>query len=215
MTLTPGLRKLALWAHVGSSVGWLGAAGAYLALAVAAVTSRDARILRAAYLAIEPIAWFALVPLALASLLTGLVSSLGTTWGLFRHYWVLFKLLLTVVATAILLMNMSTVSFLAGAAAGTETVGPGGLRGQILHAGGGVLVLLVAMTLGLYKPRGITPYGQRMQDRSAGGESSEDAATRGTPRWVKVFAAILAAVVLAIGVRLVAGHLAGHGPPGH
>lgn len=215
MTLTPGLRKLALWAHVGSSVGWLGAAGAYLALAVGAVASRDSQSIRAAYLAIEPIAWLALVPLALASLLTGLVASLGTTWGLFRHYWVLFKLLLTVGATAVLLVNMSTVSYLASEAARTETLGPGGLRGQILHAGAGVLVLLVAMTLGLYKPRGITPYGRRVLDRLAGDASSEGPATSGTPRWVKVLGAIVAVLVMVLALRLVAGHLAGHGPGAH
>jgi hypothetical protein len=31
MTMTPGLRKFALTTHVTSSVGWLGAVGAFLA----------------------------------------------------------------------------------------------------------------------------------------------------------------------------------------
>ena len=50
--------------------------------------------MRATYLVMEPAAWVVLVPLAFASLLTGLVQSLSTTWGLARHYWVLFKLLI-------------------------------------------------------------------------------------------------------------------------
>src|SRR5215208_6576209 len=112
--MAPRLRKVALTAHVVSSVGWLGAAVAYLALAVAAATSDDAQMVRAAYLALEPTAWFAIVPLAFASLLTGLVQALGTPWGLFRHYWVLMKLLLTIVATSVLLLHMGTVSSLAG-----------------------------------------------------------------------------------------------------
>ncbi|MGH8933676.1 MAG: hypothetical protein ACRDZO_24355 [Egibacteraceae bacterium] len=90
MTMTPRLRKFALTAHATSSVGWLGAVVVFLALAVVGLTSQDAQTVRGAYLVMEPAAWFVL-PLAIASLLTGLVSSLGTTWGLFRHYWVLFK----------------------------------------------------------------------------------------------------------------------------
>ena len=119
MTMTPGLRKFALTAHVTSSVGWLGAVAGFLALAVAGLTSQDAQTVRAAYLAMELTGWFVIVPLSLASLLTGLVQSLGTKWGLFRHYWVLVKLLLTIFATIVLLLHMQTVSYLAGVAAET------------------------------------------------------------------------------------------------
>ena len=98
MTMTPRLRKLALTAHVTSSVGWLGAVAGFLAVAVVGLTSRDAQTVRGAYLVMEPAAWFVLVPFAFASLVSGLVQSLGTTWGLFRHYWVLFKLLINAVA---------------------------------------------------------------------------------------------------------------------
>ena len=92
MTMTPRLRKLALTVHVTSSVGWLGAVMAFLALAIVGLASQNTQTVRAVYLAAVPITWYVLVPLAVASLLTGLTSSLGTPWGLFRHYWVLFKL---------------------------------------------------------------------------------------------------------------------------
>lgn len=161
--MTSGFRKLALTAHVICSVGWLGAVVAYLALVVAALSSQQAQAVRAAWIAMESIGWFAIVPLAIASLSTGLVQSLGTTWGLFRHYWVLFKLVLTVVATAVLLGHMPTVSFLAGVAAETDRASAGGFGGELLHAGGGLLVLLVTTILGVYKPRGLTPYGWRKQ----------------------------------------------------
>ena len=164
MTMRPSLRRFALTAHVVSSIGWLGTAFAYLGLVVAALASEDAELVRAAYLAMEPITWFAIVPLAIASLVTGLVQSLGTSWGLFRHYWVLFKLLLTVLATIVLLANTRTVSFLADTAAEMRTVDPAGLDGQLLHTGGGLVVLLVTSVLGVYKPRGMTAYGRRKQD---------------------------------------------------
>src|SRR5437762_3503112 len=100
--MTPSLRKLVLTAHVTFSVGWLGAVAAFLVLAIAGLTNQDTQIVRSAYLAMELTARFVVVPLAFASLLSGLVQSLGTPWGLVRHYWVLVKLLLTTFATIIL-----------------------------------------------------------------------------------------------------------------
>ena len=164
MALTPRLRKLALTAHVASSVGWLGAVAAFLALAVVGWTSQDAPTARGSYLVMEPAARFVLVPLAVASLLTGLVSSLGTPWGLVRHYWVLFKLLINVFATVVLLTYMETFRLMADVAAD-----PGADLGAVrnpspaLHAGAALLLLLVATTLAVYKPRGVTPYGRRKQ----------------------------------------------------
>ncbi len=167
MAMTPGLRKFALTAHVVSSVGWLGAVAVFLALGVVGLTSQDAQVVRAVYLAMESAGWSILIPLALASLLTGLVQSLGTKWGLFRHYWVLVKLLINVAAVIVLLMYTQTLSYLAGVAAQT-TSSSGDLSGlrnpsPVLHAGLGLLLLLVAATLSVYKPRGMTRYGQRKQ----------------------------------------------------
>src|ERR687887_1689325 len=110
MTMPRGLRKFMLAVHLTASVGWIGAVVAYLALGIAAVTSQDAQTVRAAWIAMEMTGWFVIVPLAVAALLTGLVMSLGTPWGLFRHYWVLISLALTVLCTVVLLLHMPTVS---------------------------------------------------------------------------------------------------------
>jgi DMSO/TMAO reductase YedYZ heme-binding membrane subunit len=88
MIMPPRLRKFALAAHFTRAVGWIGAVAGYIALDVAAATSQDPNTLRAAYLAMELIAWYVIVPLAFASLLSGLIMSLGTRWGLLRYYWV-------------------------------------------------------------------------------------------------------------------------------
>ncbi|MQA92394.1 MAG: DUF2269 domain-containing protein [Gemmatimonas sp.] len=164
MILPPGLRKFALTAHLTSSVGWIGAAVAYLALGVSAVTSQDAQTVRAAWIAMELTGWFAIVPLALAALLTGIVISLGTPWGLFRHYWVLFTLVLTILSTIVLLLHMPTVSSLAEVAREADGAALGGLGGDLLHAGGGLLVLLAITVLNVYKPRGMTRYGWRKEE---------------------------------------------------
>ena len=68
--MRPGVRKLALTVHIATTVGWLGAVVAFLGLAIVGLTSGDAQTVRGAYLVMEPITWFVLVPLALASLLT-------------------------------------------------------------------------------------------------------------------------------------------------
>ena len=161
--MPPRLRKFALSAHLTFSVGWIGALLAYLALGVGAVTSQDVQTVRAAWTAMELVGWYVIVPLALASLLTGLVMALGTKWGLFRHYWVLISFALTVFATVVLLLHIPTVSSMADLAQEAEGAGLEDLGGDLLHPGIGLVVLLVIQVLNLYKPPGMTRYGWRKQ----------------------------------------------------
>jgi hypothetical protein len=164
MTMTIGVRKFALTAHVTSSVGLLGSIAAFLALAVAGVTSQDVPTVRAAYLAMELIARSVIVPLAFASLLTGLIQSLGTPWGLFRYYWVVVKLLLTVFAAGVLLVKMELIDYAARLAA-EMSLSRTDLRAAgiqlAVHAAGGLLLLLVPAVLSVYKPPGLTRYRRR------------------------------------------------------
>jgi uncharacterized membrane protein len=165
MTMTPSLRKFALTAHITFSVGWIGAVAAYLALDMTVATSQDAQMLRAAYLTMALITRYVIVPLALASLLTGIVISLLTSWGLFRHYWVLISLLLTIIATIVLLSETQQISRMADIAADPTTSGDElrALPNTLVHSVGGTLVLLLITVLNVYKPRGLTPYGWRKQ----------------------------------------------------
>ena len=164
MTMAPGLRRFVLTTHVTASVGWLGAVACFLALGIVGLTSQDPGTVRGAYLVMEPAARYFLVPVAFASLLTGLVQSLGTTWGLFRHYWVVFKLVINVFANAVLLIYMETVRGMAAVAAdpGADL---GAVRNPspVLHAVLALVLLLVATVLAVYKPRGMTAHGQRKQ----------------------------------------------------
>lgn len=160
--MRPRLRKVVLFAHVTSSVGWLGAVVAFLALAVAGLVGPDPGAVRAAYIAMELIAWAVLVPFSVASLVTGLVQAMGTAWGLVRHYWVLVKLLITVVATVVLLTYVPTLGALARIA-----VDPGRdelLRSPspVLHAGAALVLLLLATVLSVVKPAGRTGFGRRV-----------------------------------------------------
>jgi hypothetical protein len=169
MIMRPSVRKFALTVHVASSVGWLGAVAAVLALSVIGLTSRDPQTVRGAYLVMEPAAWFLLVPLAFASLLTGLVQALGTVWGLFRHYWVLFKLLINLFATGVLLLYTETFSVMADVAADPSTdLDLVRSSSPFLHGVAALALLLAATVLAVYKPRGLTPYGRRTQIKQRG-----------------------------------------------
>lgn len=162
MSMGPRLRRFSLTVHVATSVGWLGAIAAYLVLNAVALGGRDVAVVRAAYLMMAPVAWYAITPLALASLVTGIVQSLGTPWGLFRHYWVLISLAITALATLVLLLHLPDVDRFAELAADPGT-DPTALGGDLVHAVGGLLVLLVPLVLNIYKPRGLTRHGQRKQ----------------------------------------------------
>jgi uncharacterized membrane protein len=163
MTLPPRIRKLALATHLTCSVGWLGAVVAYLVLDLTVVTSRDPQLVRAAWIAMGLIVSWAILPFAVASLLTGLVMAVGTTWGLFRHWWVLISLLLTIFATLVLWSEAGPIGRIAEIAADPTTSGDDllALPSTLLHSVGGLLVLLVIQVMNVYKPQGLTPYGWR------------------------------------------------------
>jgi hypothetical protein len=237
MMITPALRRVALTTHMTCSVGWVGAVLAFLALAIIGVTSDDEMKVRGAYLLMAPAAWFVLVPLAHASLLSGIALSLGTTWGLLRHYWVVLKLGITVFATVILLIYMGTFRQMAGVAA-DPVLDLAVVRNAspIVHAILALILLFGATVLGVYKPFGMTVYGKRKQadqrqrlpifqheapSREAqplaispsqpGAIPVKPVRATKTPTWVYV------SWIVAIGVLVlfVALHLTGHVPSGH
>lgn len=159
--MNPWLRKLSLTMHVVVSVGWLGAVGAFLALAVTSL-SKDAQLARAAYLGMEVVGRAALLPLSAAALVSGIVQSLGTKWGLFRHYWVIAKLALTTFAAAALVVHQSTAiseaAWLA-AASGSSLTNNAHLQQlgvQLVADSSVAIVLLLGITaIAFYKPWGL------------------------------------------------------------
>jgi hypothetical protein len=174
MVMRPRTRKLALTAHVTSSVGWLGAVACFVALSTIPLVHDDVLVVRAAYLAMEAAAWYVLVPLSIASLATGLLQSLGTPWGLFRHYWVIAKLTINVFATVVLVLYTETLGYFADEAR-AQTAGSGDLGvlrnpSPLLHAGAALLLLVIATGLSIYKPKGMTRHGQRRPRRAGSAE---------------------------------------------
>lgn len=192
--MTPRVRKLALTSHVTFSVGWLGAVLAYLVVAIAGLTSLDPQLVKGTYVTMQLMAWFVIVPCAIAALVSGLVQSLGTEWGLFRHYWIVAKLALTTLGTVILLLHAPRVTEMATRAA-EAALAAGDHRQQrialVVHAAGGLAMLLGATVLSIFKPWGKTAHG------------------KGEPGARKRY--LLIGVALALGI-VIALHIAGGAP---
>ena len=167
MTFSNTMRKFVLLAHVTTSVGLLGAVACFLLLSIFGIVSSNVQLVQASYLLLMPLTSYLILPLVVASLLIGIISSLGTPWGLVRYYWVAAKLLLTAVTLIVLLLQMKAIAELSAiAAARMVTDMDMGLRlRMIIHAGGGLGVLLLIMIFSLWKPKGITPFGQRQSSQ--------------------------------------------------
>ncbi len=213
--MTPALRKLTITAHVTFSVGWLGAVAAFLALSIAGLTTQDAEVVRGVYLSMNLISRFVIIPVCFAALATGLLQALGTPWGLFRYYWILLKFGLAIFATFALLVHQFGVvaevaKRVSGAAAETLfSLDFGPLKTELVRAPSlAILLLLVAASLGVYKPWGLTRYGRRKQQERLKVEQQSDNAT---PLGVKIFYAVIGVLALVVVVL----HLTGHGFGGH
>lgn len=210
--------------HIITSVGWLGAVATFLVLSIAGLTSHDGEVIRGAYLSMNLMGLYVIVPLSVAALLTGLVQSLGTSWGLFRYYWVLTKFVLTIGATVLLMMHQfSAVATVARRVAGTAA----GMFAEVAQLGAqllseasfGLLALIAITTLSVYKPWGRTPYGERKQHKvrqllkevpnaSAPHTLPDRDRTVGKslPLGLKIFIAVTSLIVLMFGVMHRRGH---------
>lgn len=204
MIMSPRTRKIILTAHITASIGWCGALAVFLAHALVGLLSQQEQMARATSIAMGLTAWLVIMPLSLATLVTGLTQALGTAWGLVRHYWVLFKLVLTAVATIVLLLKLGPISVLADAASNATFSSSDliGLRTSLtLHAAAGLVVLLAAAVLAIYKPAGLIR------------KDPEDSAIPYVfPLWIKVFGSIVVALIVLVVIMMLFG---GHGPAAH
>lgn len=100
------LRRGVLVAHVAVSVSWLGLTVGLLVLGLAAYLTTDATLAQAATRAMKLFGDWLVVPVALLSLVSGLVLSLGTPWGLARHRWVWTKFWLTLITAGLSVFSL-------------------------------------------------------------------------------------------------------------
>jgi hypothetical protein len=152
MTSRPGRQRLLLTIHIGVTVAVLGADLALLALGIAGLRGTDPRtVYPAAHLLGQ---WIAL-PLAAASLVTGVLLAATTTYQPWRYGWVVVKGVVTLVLTGLLLVLL--VPGLGRAArAATATLPDVTHVQRVLYAiapAAAAILLTLNLALGRYKPR--------------------------------------------------------------
>ncbi|MBL8552216.1 MAG: hypothetical protein JNJ73_19665 [Hyphomonadaceae bacterium] len=180
------LRRVLLMAHIALSVSWIGAVGAFLALAILGQRSTDAVTVTSAYVAMNAISLFVVIPLSLCALISGMAMALLSPWGLIKHYWVLSKLTLTLLAAGMLMLHQ--FSAVAAAAqhvrASADALPSAGRLGLQLIVDGSLAIatLLAVVAMAVFKPRGMTPFA---------GKAAAAASLGGPRRWI--FAGVLAA----------------------
>jgi hypothetical protein len=205
----PGARRLLLTTHVVSSVGWLGAVLGFLALSAAGIRSVSSDTVRSMYIAMNLLGQLVIVPLSIVALVTGSVQALATHWGIARYYWVFTKFVLTIVATALLLLHqftaVSDAATRALAAAPGRLPDLGGLPTQlVVDAAAAIILLLVTTALSVYKPWGMIAWAMPIASDASG-------AVGRTPVGFRAFALIVAVFV----ARILAIHIAGGGMHHH
>ena len=206
--MTPRLSKAILTSHITFSVGWVGAVAVFLALAITGLTSQNIQLARSSFIAMELSAWFVIVPFCLTSLFTGVVQAVGTKWGLFKHYWIVVKLFLTITSTILLLLHMQPISYLSGVANNasfSNSQYAGQLIDLIAKAGAAILVLIAITTISIYKP-----WGKIQLKFSNKNPSTSMQSDRGKT-W-KIYALI--ALILLV-LTFIIAHLFGGGMQGH
>ncbi len=153
-------RTALLTLHVIVSVGWNGVAFAQLALASTAAA--DANLRHATYELMHVIDRTLDIPLALLTLITGIVMSVGTKWGLLRHWWIVAKLTITVVAVISGGAVVRTLIVSADhATRGATTTAPTQTFALIVCACAMNVLFITATVLSTAKPWGRTPRGNR------------------------------------------------------
>jgi hypothetical protein len=210
--MTPNVRKLALTTHITFSVGWFGAVAVFLALSIVGFTSDNLEIVRASYVAMGLSAWLVILPACCGAFLTGLIQSLATQWGLFKHYWIVVKLFLTILCTLVLILHMQPISFISEVAS-MQSLSDTKLRGLriqlIFDAGAALLVLLIIIAVSVYKPWGKINYRATKESQ----KYSNTAVVRSPARkpWGLYMLLSLIALILLVGIL----HLFGISLGGH
>ena len=101
--MRPRTRKGVLVAHIVAAGAWIGLDVMLGVLVFTPLLTADPAVAALCYQAMPLLFWPILVS-GLTSLATGVVLGMGTHHGLVRHWWVLVKLVLNVVLTALVLV---------------------------------------------------------------------------------------------------------------
>lgn len=165
MQLSRKTRRLTVVVHSVASSVWLGLTAGLLALGIKAYTSGSPDVATFAYRAMDVFGDYVLVPVSLATLISGVVLSLGTPWGLIRYKWVAWKFVLTLITVGLVLFSLAP-----GLSENAELA----MAGAPVIDVNLIVVPTVAssayvfmLALSILKPWGLTPHGRRVKKAQA------------------------------------------------
>ena len=144
------------------------------------------------------------------SLFTGVVQAVGTKWGLFKHYWIVVKLFLTVASTILLLLHMQPINYLAGVATDSSfstSKHSGQLINLITKAGAAILVLIAITTISIYKPWGKIQLTKSNNNQTI---NKQDKIKTKKPWTFYILIGLISLVVILIIKHLLGGVMQGH-----
>lgn len=110
MKAGPHGRRLLLSALLTASVRWVRAVLAYLSLALAVPATQDPGVVQAVWVGMDVIGWRVIVPLAVATVVSGVALARTSRWGLLRRWWVVVSLVGITVLAAVLVLHIPDVS---------------------------------------------------------------------------------------------------------
>lgn len=167
------VRRGVLVAHVAVSVSWLGLTVGLLTLGLTAFLTGDPATASAATRAMKVFGDWLVVPVALLSLVSGLVLALGTPWGLARHRWVWIKFWLTLITT-----GLSVFSLRPGidAAVADEVVD----INLVIAPSVATATYLFITAISVLKPWGLTRRGRRLRISASSAKSVDAPSPRQT-----------------------------------
>lgn len=174
--LAPAVRKSLLVLHAVTGISWMGVDIALLVLLITARTTNDAALVISAFHAIRMIVPVAVPPLSFGILITGLILGWGTSWGLVRYWWVLVKLLLSLVMTVLVFsslvpaINSLAIPSTTSLSAEAVRASMGSIPTQLMFPPVvSFLMLGIATVLSIFKPWRRTPWTR--ETRSGPGKS--------------------------------------------
>jgi uncharacterized membrane protein len=159
--ITRWQRSLLLTLHLMFSGIMLGNMAVFLILNLAAAATSDPDVFRACYRVMHILADSSVRASTIGTVVSGVLLSVLTHWGLVRYYWIIAKELLTLAAIAINFVGMHVWTLRAvrlSAAAGLDALQNPQFTANRLYLLAGIIVqissLVAIFLLSVYKPWG-------------------------------------------------------------
>ncbi|MBW7459347.1 hypothetical protein ACFOLF_08955 [Paenibacillus sepulcri] len=162
--ISGGTKKWLLTLHLLFSAIMLGVTVAFLILSLVAASTSDEGVLKACYASMLLLAETSIRASTIGAVVTGVLLSLLTHWGLFKYYWIIAKLLLTVASIGLGMAGIYMWSLKAAAITGADGLNALGQSDFLVNRAfliNGIIMQLLSL-LALFILSVFKPWGKRV-----------------------------------------------------